>query len=153
MSYNQSDVAFNNIYSKIVVKIQDLLLSGWCHNKSTPEQTAHGDTRSEAPCLAIMPVTKRHYSTRPGSITPESNSLCCNKKPPVTRTEGLKMERAKRFELSTSTLARWCSTNWATLAYLEEVAKNSKFVPTVNVFLKKKEPAKLAQIWHLLLKQ
>ncbi len=33
-----------------------------------------------------------------------------NRKPPRLR-RGFKMERAKRLELSTSTLARWCSTN------------------------------------------
>ena len=35
---------------------------------------------------------------------------------PWRQIKGSEMERETRFELATSTLARWCSTSWATLA-------------------------------------
>ena len=86
--------------------------------------------------LAVGPPP--HASVLRQTIWTSSHLFIIPIKSPQSFDWGLqKMERAKRFELSTSTLARWCSTNWATLASLEEVAENSKFAPAVNVFLKK----------------
>jgi len=61
-------------------------------------------SRDESPADA-----KRRELENPNSLPPVA--LGHEKAPGVTTKRFPEMERAKRLELSTSTLARWCSTN------------------------------------------
>ena len=73
---------------------------------STPQRTPAGvfSGHSES-----SPVTTRHESPISQVVAHDTSR---HEKAPSVRTGRLvKMERAKRLELSTSTLARWCSTN------------------------------------------
>jgi integrase len=74
-------------------------------NDSPPDAPAGGFSgRYES-----LPVTSSHFA--PISQITVHGTLGHKKAPCVTTGRLSEMERAKRLELSTSTLARWCSTN------------------------------------------